>query len=324
MCSTRISVESNSKSGLILLGNSGVGKSFIANVVLGQDVFGHECSASSVTHETEFQDYTVGDASYAVFNIPGLIEADQAAVDRNKVEIYKAFQLRPRCVVAFVFSGGSGGRIRDEDIIAFKAINSAYDFQIESLLLIVNDLPPNRSSKYEGETSIKLEHLLAISRVRVCFLDRINNKEPVSDAHSRPSSANTDSKSDQKKHGIRNLLVKVSASSKKKAHHTPPELSEREQMRMKLIDAIVQCIPHVYEKHGDIELTVDKVKQLTEESKQMQQRFGQQLSLLQADIAQRQQQFDEYKRQQELQPREIHHYHERVVDCGGGGICVIC
>ncbi|CAF4633307.1 unnamed protein product, partial [Rotaria magnacalcarata] len=46
MCAQRTtSSDSTSKHGLILLGNSGVGKSFIANVVLGRDVFEHECSA---------------------------------------------------------------------------------------------------------------------------------------------------------------------------------------------------------------------------------------------------------------------------------------
>ncbi|CAF5057777.1 unnamed protein product, partial [Rotaria sp. Silwood1] len=156
MCAQRTTPSnSTSKHGLILLGNSGVGKSFIGNVVLGRDVFEHGCSASSVTHETEFEDYAVGNASYAVFNIPGLIEADQEAVDRNKTEIYKAFQQRPNSIVAFVFTGGSGGRIRDEDVVAFKAIHAAYNFQPESLLLIVNDLPLNRSPKYEGEKNIR-------------------------------------------------------------------------------------------------------------------------------------------------------------------------
>ncbi|CAF1208722.1 unnamed protein product [Rotaria sp. Silwood1] len=156
MCAQRtIHSNSTSKYGLILLGNTGVGKSFIGNVVLGRDVFEHDCSASSVTHETEFEDYAIGNGSFAVFNIPGLIEAEQEAVDRNKTEIYKAFQQRPNSVVAFVFNGGSGGRIRDEDVVAFKAINDVYHFEPEALLLIINDLPHDRSPKYEGGTAMK-------------------------------------------------------------------------------------------------------------------------------------------------------------------------
>ncbi|CAF4734590.1 unnamed protein product, partial [Rotaria magnacalcarata] len=63
-----------------------------------REVFKHECSPSSVTHATEFQAYTADGDSYAVFNIPGLLEDDQDAVDRNKQEIYKAFQQSPNSV----------------------------------------------------------------------------------------------------------------------------------------------------------------------------------------------------------------------------------
>jgi len=63
--------------GLIILGNSGVGKSFLANILLDKEIFKHDFSARSVTHRTEYQQITIGDHDYAVFNIPGLIEADQ-------------------------------------------------------------------------------------------------------------------------------------------------------------------------------------------------------------------------------------------------------
>ncbi|CAF3672743.1 unnamed protein product, partial [Rotaria socialis] len=269
--------DSESKHGLILLGNSGVGKSFLGNVILGRDVFEHECSSGSVTHETEFEDYAVGNASYAVFNIPGLIEADQEAVDRNKAEIYKAFQQRPDSVVAFVFAGGSGGRIRDEDIIAFKAINNVYKFQSKSLLLIVNDLPPRRPPKYEGGTLIKLEHHLGIQHIQVCFLDRINNTDE----------------------------------------------DDREQMRAKLFDAIIRCTPITHKKDGDIQLNVDVLKQLTDESKAQQKTFQEQLAKLQTEIDARQKAFDEYKTQQAQQPREIHHIRETFTDRQSGFSCTL-
>jgi DNA replication protein DnaC len=67
----------NEQFGLIILGNSGVGKSFLANILLGREAFKHEFSARSVTHRTEFQEITFDDRDYAIFNIPGLIEADQ-------------------------------------------------------------------------------------------------------------------------------------------------------------------------------------------------------------------------------------------------------
>jgi DNA replication protein DnaC len=63
--------------GLIILGNSGVGKSFLANILLDREAFKHEFSARSVTHRTEYEEITFDNHRYAIFNIPGLIEADQ-------------------------------------------------------------------------------------------------------------------------------------------------------------------------------------------------------------------------------------------------------
>jgi hypothetical protein len=340
MCAQRTTVQnSTSKYGLILLGNSGVGKSFIGNVVLGRDVFEHECSSSSVTHETEFEDYTVGNASYAVFNIPGLIEADQAAVDRNKAEIYKAFQQRPDSVVAFVFTGGSGGRIRDEDVIAFKAINAAYNFHAESLLLIVNDLPLNRSPTYEGKTAIKLKDLVNFPNVQICFLDRITNtqlrnSEPIGSASSNTNEKKSGmDKLEKKMAGAKSLFKQYGASIEKRAPalgkmlHSTPEQTEREKMRQKLIEAIIRCEPQVHEKQGEIQLVVDDLKNLTEESKKMQEKLEKDLLQRQAEINEQQKKFDELKKELEAKPREIHHYHEKIIERssggGGGGICVI-
>ena len=328
MCAQRATPKNSvSKYGLILLGNTGVGKSFIGNVVLGRDVFEHDCSASSVTHETEFEDFTVGNGSFAVFNIPGLIEAEQEAVDRNKIEIYKAFQQRPNSVVAFVFNGGSGGRIRDEDVVAFKAVNDVYHFDSESLLLIINDLPNDRSPKYEGETAIKLERLIEIPNVRMCFLDRISKKTIRSNEAVGSTNLNEKPNSSTKLHGmdlvgkklkdVKSFFKKQDSPAPEKLQDLIPEQDEREKMRRKLMAAMMSCTPRIHEKHGDIELNVDKMKNLIEESKNIQRNFEEQREKLQKEIEQRQKEFDEYKRQQEALPREVHHYHEKVIEREG-------
>ena len=108
----------NNQFGLIILGNSGVGKSFLANILLGREAFKHEFAARSVTHLTEYQEITVDDRDFAIFNIPGLIEADQVIkneetsysmylflflfqnrVDMNKSEIDCAFAVRPNSLI---------------------------------------------------------------------------------------------------------------------------------------------------------------------------------------------------------------------------------
>ncbi|CAF1139719.1 unnamed protein product [Adineta ricciae] len=66
--------------GLIILGNSGAGKSFLANILLGREQFAHKFTSRSVTHETEFAAITIGHYQLAIFNIPGLIEASQERI----------------------------------------------------------------------------------------------------------------------------------------------------------------------------------------------------------------------------------------------------
>ncbi|CAF1551989.1 unnamed protein product [Adineta ricciae] len=150
-------VSSESTNGLILLRNIGVGKSFLGNILSGHGSFQHECSPSSVTHHIQFQTTTLGQTLYSVVDLPGLLEDDLSAVDRSKQEIYKAFQQFPNSVVVFVFNGREGGRIRNEDRAAFEALHRVFAFQYLSLVLIMNDLPRQRSTNYEIDTTVKLQ-----------------------------------------------------------------------------------------------------------------------------------------------------------------------
>jgi GTPase SAR1 family protein len=164
--------------GLIILGNSGVGKSFLANVLLGQEAFVHLATPRAVTTQTEFKEINLGNETFAIFNIPGLIEADQKRIEMNKVEIGKAFKERPISLILYVF-GSQGGRIRDEDVVAFNALHKAYPFNLKSLVIIVNGLPKDRPKNYEGEVIVLLEELLKLPCRNLCVLDTIdkNNQD---------------------------------------------------------------------------------------------------------------------------------------------------
>jgi hypothetical protein len=281
--------------GIIILGNTGSGKSFLADILLGEDVFHHECSSRSITRLTAYHELQVGKIKYAIFDIPGLIEADQDLVEVNKMEIETAFDLRPNSIVLFVFNGGSGGRIRDEDMIAFKAINDAYKFKKESLILILNDLPSSRPSRYEGETTFRLAQLtglndvdlLAITyrdytfygparSVNTCFLNRIQHSDS----------------------------------------------QQREQLRSQLLDVIIKCKPHIYTKQKEIQLHIDEINQLKQLFIQQQNEFDSKVSELRHQIAERQSEFDQLRNQP---PREIHHYHEKIIErhTKSGGGCII-
>ena len=231
--STRSSAGTGARQrfGLIILGNSGVGKSFLANIIIMKESFVHKSKPTAVTLETEFEEYNEGSKTYVIFNIPGLVEAKQDRIERNKQEIDKAFNECPNSVVLYVF-GVNNGRIRNEDVVAFNALNDAYPFKSESLVLVVNGIPaPNvRDQHYEGESIVLLRDLLNMKTYKhVIFLDKINTFDT----------------------------------------------REKKELREKLLPVIYSCFPSIHEKEQDIQLDVDKIKDLTSHIVEMKARFEQ-------------------------------------------------
>ncbi|CAF3199107.1 unnamed protein product [Rotaria sp. Silwood2] len=169
-----ISKEMADTYGLIIVGNSGVGKSFLANIILGKQYFKHDFSARSVTHRTESITCILGDKHYRIYNIPGLIEGDEERISLNRHEISRAFeeQKEHSLVVIYVF-GHQNGRIRNEDVVTFQAIHNAYTFNPDSLITIVNALPSDRPNTYNENTQATLIDLLGMKPGHICFIDRL-------------------------------------------------------------------------------------------------------------------------------------------------------
>jgi predicted GTPase len=177
LCTTGTTSQSSERQfGLIIVGNSGVGKSFLANILLQEERFEHKLKPTAVTTSTDYKSVTLeGGTEMSIFNIPGLIENNQAAIERNKREIDQAFVTRPVSIILFVL-GNIGGRMADQDIVAFQALDQAYGLQRHSLCFMVNDLPANFKTdnpNYEAETTLVLEELLKISPIRVGFGRRL-------------------------------------------------------------------------------------------------------------------------------------------------------
>ena len=143
-----MSPTDNKVTGLFVLGNSGVGKTLLVNIMLGENKYVHEESVTSVTSNTES---TTGHG-YQIFNIPGLIEADQQLIERNKREIERAFQQCPNSRILFVCAGGVGGRLQDQDVVAYKALAQAYKFNPRSVVFIMNRLTKKSSKSAEFRT----------------------------------------------------------------------------------------------------------------------------------------------------------------------------
>lgn len=169
--------------GLIIVGNSGVGKSFLANIILDKHHFKHDFSARSVTHRTESVTCLLRHKHFRIYNIPGLIEGDEERINLNKREISRAFEEQKEnpVIIIYVF-GHQNGRIRNEDIVSFRAIHNAYRFNTDSLITVINGLPPNRPTTYDEDTQATLINLLGIKPGKICFIDHLN----ASDIHHEP------------------------------------------------------------------------------------------------------------------------------------------
>ena len=146
---------------IITCGNSGVGKSFIDNVLLGIVVFEHLYQAQSVTRLTEVAFTTIRNRKTAVYNIPGLKELSKKNVELNKVQIEKAFEPLPVQVILSVFGVGDGGKIRVEDLSTHCSIQAAFAVHNASTVFIINNVKPeNFNTKFFMDTTVILKEVL--------------------------------------------------------------------------------------------------------------------------------------------------------------------
>ncbi|CAF1492314.1 unnamed protein product [Didymodactylos carnosus] len=263
--------------GLITLGNSGVGKSFLANVLLASETFLHKFSINSVTRNTEYKELYISNTSFAIFDVPGLIEKNQERIESNKTQIYKAFEERPTSIILFVFSQ-TGGRIRDEDLVAFQAISDAYPMTSQSLVFVINNIPDYLPDKenYEGEMIFFLKEITKMNKINVCFLNQVQNDQNYR----------------------LNLM----------------------NMRIKLTQFLLNCIPQEHIKQHDIILQADQIKDLKQIVNDVQNKFSIEKQQLEEEIREQQkiytdkmkkQQYDFEQKVQEMQKRQEQQFREQ-------------
>ena len=235
--------------GIIILGNSGVGKSFLGNVILGREVFKHEYQANAVTMKTEYKESSFRGQAYAIYNIPGLIEAEQERIDLNKREIDISFRQHPNAVVLYVF-GTTNGRIRSEDVVAFNALNKAYPFSEKSLVVIINGVNPNRPNEYESRTTTALSSLLKMHFPHICFVNHIN----------QPS----------EKKQLRQELVEIVTDARPKIHKKVQEINLQAAEMSKLTKQIAEFQKQIEQDREKHRLEVENLKKEFDERERRQ------------------------------------------------------
>lgn len=139
---------------LYVLGNTGVGKSFLCNCLLGRWEFESKNQADSCTREVSSAEAWIPSPSgsrlpFNVFNIPGLLEADPERVQQNVRLLQSALDRKEPSIIIYVLTT-EGGRVRDGDYAAFKALTEAYDIKRTSFVFLVNKL-----SEFDDHHQIK-------------------------------------------------------------------------------------------------------------------------------------------------------------------------
>lgn len=165
--------------GVIVLGNSGSGKSYICNMIIGEDRFETDCRREAVTTTTEHHRITTESSDLLIYNVPGLIESHHETIERNKREISKAFKECSVSVVIFVWTQVDG-RPSPDDIITFKALYEAFKFSHKSLMFAINKVPCKRERTFEGRFLALLLQMLnkvSIHLEDMFFIETLNSED---------------------------------------------------------------------------------------------------------------------------------------------------
>ncbi|KAF9971438.1 hypothetical protein BGZ73_005628 [Actinomortierella ambigua] len=121
-------------SNVLLVGNSGVGKSYLLNSVGGNFKSGFNI-VDGLTTEISYCDVTIGGATVRLIDVPGLLEATDEKVAQNAVAITKALRMKGGFKLILVLPE-CAGRIQPSDLYTIGKVLSSIGFSIDVGLII--------------------------------------------------------------------------------------------------------------------------------------------------------------------------------------------
>lgn len=184
-------IEPQRTTKVLLLGNSGVGKSFLLNVLLQEDEFESKYSGTAVTRATEvgvLQPTTDESSAYLLYNIPGLLDPSERVTAENSRQIESAFRDRGNLPVVTLFVlTVEGGRPRADDLEAWRAIvRFAPDIETETVVaFVVNKMDSDDFENGAQRTNYELNlqrqlHDFCRRPYSVYFLPKLSSKDRAS------------------------------------------------------------------------------------------------------------------------------------------------
>lgn len=243
---------------LVVVGNPGVGKSFLCNVFLEQEAFKHsfQAGACTIDADSRMAHFETSDGTttrVVVHNVPGLIEYDPQRLALNKQYINQAFAHPGDHVIMYVFAPGRGGRLEASDFAAYEALSSAYNFQSTSVVFVFNMMPlrDDRTQTYDDEIVAMAMRLINWPSTKVFNYVFLNNDPDVA-----------------KSGDFKGAKAAV--------------------MRNKLLQSLELAVPHRHEKVKEIELDADRVahfKQAIGELEQTIAQYRRETEALQGQVA---------------------------------------
>jgi len=122
------------KINLLIIGNPGVGKSFICNCLTKSSKYESQISASSVTKKLQ----SITFEGFNVIDSPGLLDMDFPEL--AKLELERGLKLGGNYKLIFVVAT-VGGRLTYDTVFLFEKVFEAYKPSVKNILIIVNNSP---------------------------------------------------------------------------------------------------------------------------------------------------------------------------------------
>lgn len=124
---------------VLVLGNSGAGKSFLCNATIGANTFSHATQCGRVTEVNTFVAVVIDGTAFVICNIPGLIESVEGNIPKNKAYIEAAFAFYGDCpTVALFVMHPKSGRINNEDYVAMRVVNKYVSLDPRATAVVIN------------------------------------------------------------------------------------------------------------------------------------------------------------------------------------------